>query len=81
MSARIAVYVHGDDPISKAGVAAQLRGRPETYVVEVEAIDEAAVAVVVTDEIDEGHRADRPRHPTRRLPGWCWSPRSSTTTL
>ena len=34
MSDRLAVYVHGEDPISEAGVAAQLRGRPEAYVVE-----------------------------------------------
>ncbi len=53
MSDRIAVYVHGDDPISEAGVAAQLRGRPEAYVVERGCIDDAIVAVVVTDEIDE----------------------------
>jgi hypothetical protein len=29
MPDRLAVYVHGDDPISEAGVAAPLRGRPE----------------------------------------------------
>ena len=53
MSDRVAVYVHGDDPISEAGVAAQLRGRPEAYVVDRGCIDDAIVAVVVTDEIDE----------------------------
>jgi DNA-binding NarL/FixJ family response regulator len=53
MSDRLAVYVHGEDPISEAGVAAQLRGRPEAYVVERGCIDDAVVAVVVTDEIDE----------------------------
>ena len=53
MTDRLAVYVHGDDPISEAGVAAQLRGRPEVYVVERGRIDDAVVAVVVTDEIDE----------------------------
>jgi DNA-binding NarL/FixJ family response regulator len=52
MSDRIAVYVHGEDPISEAGVAAQLRGRPEAYVVERGCIDDAVVAVVVTDQID-----------------------------
>jgi len=52
MSDRVAVYVHGDDPISEAGVAAQLRGRPEAYVVDRGCIDDAIVAVVVTDEID-----------------------------
>ena len=53
MSDRVAVYVHGDDPISEAGVAAQLRGRPEAYVVDRGCVDDAVVAVVVTDEIDE----------------------------
>ena len=53
MSDRLPVYVHGEDPISEAGVAAQLRGRPEAYVVERGCIDDAVVAVVVTDEIDE----------------------------
>jgi DNA-binding NarL/FixJ family response regulator len=53
MSARIAVYVYGTDLVSQAGVAAQLRGRPETYVVDDHAIDDAAVAVVVVDGIDE----------------------------
>lgn len=53
MSERIAVYVYGEDPISQAGVAAQLRGRPETYVVEGEAIDRATVAVVVTEPVDD----------------------------
>jgi DNA-binding NarL/FixJ family response regulator len=53
MSARIAVYVYGTDLVSQAGVAAQLRGRPETYVVDDQAIDDAAVAVVVVDRIDD----------------------------
>jgi DNA-binding NarL/FixJ family response regulator len=53
MSDRLAVYVHGEDPISEAGVAAQLRGRPECYVVDRGCVDDAVVAVVVTDEIDE----------------------------
>lgn len=53
MSHRIPVFVYADDPISQAGVAAQLRGRPETYVLGSEAIDEADVAVVVINAIDE----------------------------
>jgi DNA-binding NarL/FixJ family response regulator len=53
MSDRLAVYVYSHDPISQAGVAAQLRGRPECYVVEGDRIDDARVAVVVSDEIDE----------------------------
>jgi DNA-binding NarL/FixJ family response regulator len=54
MSARIAVYVYGTDLVSQAGVAAQLRGRPETYVVDDTSIDDAVVAVVVVDGIDDG---------------------------
>ncbi len=54
MSARIAVYVYGTDLVSQAGVAAQLRGRPETYVVDDSSIDDAVVAVVVVDAVDDG---------------------------
>lgn len=54
MTDRIGVYVYGDDPISQAGVATQLRGRPETFVIEGGgSIDDAAVAIVVADEMDE----------------------------
>lgn len=53
MNERIPVYVYGDDLITQAGVAAQLRGRPETYVLDDDAIDRAVVAVVVTDPVDE----------------------------
>ncbi|MEO5725032.1 MAG: response regulator transcription factor [Ilumatobacteraceae bacterium] len=53
MNERIAVYVYSEDPISQAGVAAQLRGRPEAYVLDEAAIDQAVVAIVVSDAIDE----------------------------
>jgi len=53
MSERLAVFVYSHDPISQAGVAAQLRGRPECYVVEGDRIDDSRVAVVVCDEIDD----------------------------
>ncbi len=53
MSQRIPVYVYSADLISQAGVAAQLRGRPEAYVVEPHAIDDAAVAVVIVGRIDD----------------------------
>jgi DNA-binding NarL/FixJ family response regulator len=53
MSGRIGVFVFGSDPISQAGVAAQLRGRPRLTVVEETRIDDADVAVVVVDEIDD----------------------------
>jgi len=49
---RIAVYVYAHDPISQAGLASQLRARPEIQVVDGN-IDEAAVALVVVDEVDE----------------------------
>lgn len=52
MSHRLAVYVYCADLISQAGTAAQLRGRPEVYVVEQQAIDDADVAVVVVERID-----------------------------
>jgi DNA-binding NarL/FixJ family response regulator len=51
----IAVIVHARDPVSQAGVAAQLREWPEVRVVEEGGEDEgqARVAVVVVDEVDE----------------------------
>jgi DNA-binding NarL/FixJ family response regulator len=51
MGPRLAVFVFGDDPISQAGVAAQLRGRPEVLVVEDE--QRADVAVVVVETLTE----------------------------
>jgi DNA-binding NarL/FixJ family response regulator len=53
MGARLAVFVRGDDPISEAGVATQLRGRPEVSIVDHERHAEVAVVVVddVTDEV------------------------------
>jgi DNA-binding NarL/FixJ family response regulator len=48
---RIPVSVSADDPVTKMGVAAQLRGRPEVLVVE--AGDRAEVAVVATERLDE----------------------------
>ncbi|MBW3555967.1 MAG: LuxR C-terminal-related transcriptional regulator [Actinobacteria bacterium] len=52
MSDRIAVYVYAHDPISQAGLASQLRVRPELHVVD-DDVDQAQVAVVVVDEVDE----------------------------
>jgi DNA-binding NarL/FixJ family response regulator len=51
MGERVAVFVHAADPISQAGIASSLRGRPELWVVE--DVDIAAVAVIVADEVDE----------------------------
>jgi len=53
MAGRVRVFVFGDDPISQAGVATQLRSRPEVLVVEDADIDSADVAVVIVDEMDE----------------------------
>ena len=50
-STAVATYVHARDPISQAGVVAQLRMRPEIRVVDSAA--EAAVAVMIADTVDE----------------------------
>lgn len=52
MAERISVYVYAHDPISQAGLASQLRARPEILVVD-DDVDLATVAVVVVDEVDE----------------------------
>lgn len=51
MPEAVSTYVRGSDVISQAGVISQLRGRPEVRLVDVET--EAAVAVFVTEEIDD----------------------------
>ena len=53
MSTRLSVYVCSDDPITEAGVAAQMRGRPEVYVVEAANEGAVDVTVVVVEELDE----------------------------
>ena len=50
---RVPVVVHARDPISAAGVASQLRYRPEVQVLRADEIDRARVAVVVIDGMDE----------------------------
>ena len=50
-SAAIATYIEARDPISRAGVTAQLRMRPEVRIVE--GVAQSAVAVVVTDAVDD----------------------------
>ena len=47
----IATYVHGRDPISQAGVISQLRMRPEIRIVD--SADQAVVAVIIADQVDE----------------------------
>ena len=51
MSRRVPVFVYAEDPISQAGVAAQLRGRPEVHVVADSDIDTAEVAVVIVSAV------------------------------
>jgi DNA-binding NarL/FixJ family response regulator len=50
---RVPVSVHARDPISEAGVASQLRPRPEVRVLRPDEVDEADVAVVVVDVLDD----------------------------
>ena len=52
MSERIRVYVYAHDPISQAGLAAQLRTRGDIEVVD-DDVDRAEVAVVVVDDVDD----------------------------
>ena len=53
MSERVPVFVYAADPISQAGLAAQLRSRPEVHVVDESDVDSAAVAVVMADDVDD----------------------------
>ena len=53
MGQRISVYVYANDPILQAGVGSQLRGSPEVAVVDQSELDQADVAIVVTDLVDE----------------------------
>jgi hypothetical protein len=50
-STAVATYVHARDPISQAGVVAQLRMRPEVRVVDTPS--EATVAVMIADSVDD----------------------------
>jgi DNA-binding NarL/FixJ family response regulator len=50
---RVPVYLHATDPISHAGLAGQLRPRPEVQVLGPEEADRASVAVVVADSVGE----------------------------
>jgi DNA-binding NarL/FixJ family response regulator len=50
---RVRVFVFGEDGISQAGVATQLRSRPDILIVDDAEIDSAEVAVVIVDAVDE----------------------------
>ncbi len=52
MAERIPVYVYAHDAVLQAGVASQLRGQPDVYVVEEGRPDDARVAIVVCDSVD-----------------------------
>lgn len=52
MSGRVSVSVHATDPVSAAGVAGELRLRPDLLVVDESDANRAQVAVVVVDEVD-----------------------------
>jgi DNA-binding NarL/FixJ family response regulator len=53
MGQRVSVYVYANDPILQAGVGSQLRGSPELVVVDQSELDQADVAIVVADLVDE----------------------------
>ncbi|MEV6525694.1 helix-turn-helix transcriptional regulator [Longispora sp. NPDC051575] len=50
---RIPVYLHAADPISHAGVAGQLRPRPEIQILGEAELDLAKVALMVVDTVDD----------------------------
>ena len=52
MSERVRVCVHATDPISRAGLIGQLRGRPEVLIVEGDDEKAASVGLVGADEFD-----------------------------
>lgn len=53
MGTRIPVFVYARDPISQTGIQGQLRARPEVWVVDESCVDDAEVAVVITDDVDD----------------------------
>jgi len=52
MTARIKVTFRTTDPLTQAGTAAALRGRPEIRLVDRGAEDDDTVAIVITDRLD-----------------------------
>jgi len=49
----LTVYVHADDPILRAGLASQLRPRPEVKVIDAPEPGRTSVALVVADRVAE----------------------------
>ena len=54
MGSKMKVYVYSDDTISQAGMSSQLRGQPDVQVLDESQIDDAVVAVIIVDAVDEG---------------------------
>jgi DNA-binding NarL/FixJ family response regulator len=50
---RIPVFVSGEDAVLQAGVATQLRSRPNMLVVEADDVEAAEVAVVIVESLDD----------------------------
>jgi len=50
---RLPVHLYSTDVISRAGVVSQLRPRPEVLLLDESEVEQAAVAVIVSDSIDE----------------------------
>jgi DNA-binding NarL/FixJ family response regulator len=50
---RTSVYVHARDPISQAGISGQLRARGDIEVLEDVGVDDAEVALLMADEVDD----------------------------
>ncbi|HEX5265607.1 MAG TPA: LuxR C-terminal-related transcriptional regulator [Acidimicrobiales bacterium] len=53
MTSRIPTYVFATDPITAAGISSQLRQSPEILVVDAEDLDNAQVALIVVEDIDQ----------------------------
>ena len=53
MNTRIPVYLHSEDPISKAGLESALRFQHEINLVDIEAAEPAVVAILAVDSLDE----------------------------
>jgi DNA-binding NarL/FixJ family response regulator len=53
MQEPVKVVVYASDPITQAGMEAQLRGRPEISLLQESAVDAATVAVVTADTVDD----------------------------
>ena len=53
MNSRIPVYLHAEDPISRAGLESALRFQHEINLVDVEAAEPALVAILAVDSLDE----------------------------